>query len=128
MPTLLGGNSITNYVNAKCAINSQSHGNSNDCNTGSNCAITSPRRKETVPPTRMNLQIINASALMSMYEYKWQLRNEFIQAFSEMANFILSAHLQGIPQEVINQTLANSGTVAKILKIGAEYFSLLTQE
>jgi hypothetical protein len=40
---LLSGGSITNYANAKYATNTQSQGNSNECTTGTNCAITSPQ-------------------------------------------------------------------------------------
>ena len=64
----------------------------------------------------------------SLYEYKWYLRNQFIDEFTKMENYILSAGLQGIPQQEINNTLAASGTIDKLGKIGAEYLSLMSKE
>jgi hypothetical protein len=40
---LISGGSITNFANAKYATNTQAHANSNECTTGTNCAISSPQ-------------------------------------------------------------------------------------
>ena len=64
----------------------------------------------------------------SMYKYKWYLRNQFIDEFIKMENYILSANLHGIPQQEINNTLATSGIMDKLGKMGAEYLSLMSKE
>lgn len=60
IPLLSGGG--TNYANAKYATNTQLQGNSNECNTGTNCAINSPQTQgdgSASSPT--NLQISETS-------------------------------------------------------------------
>jgi hypothetical protein len=58
MPALSGGNGIINYAIAKYATNTQSQGNSNDCITGTNCAIISPQTQgDGTANSPTNLQI-----------------------------------------------------------------------
>ena len=59
MPLLSSGSIITNYAYARYAnTNTQSQGNSNECNTGTNCAITSPQTQEDgTANSPTNLQI-----------------------------------------------------------------------
>jgi hypothetical protein len=59
MPLLLSSGSVTNYANAKYSnTNTQSQGNANDCDTGTNCAITSPQTQgDGTANSPTNLQI-----------------------------------------------------------------------
>jgi hypothetical protein len=43
MPLLLSTGNVSNYVYARYATNAQSQANTNECNTGANCVITSPQ-------------------------------------------------------------------------------------
>jgi len=59
MPLLSSGSIITNYAYARYAnTNTQSQGNTNECNTGTNCAITSPQTQgDGTANSPTNLQI-----------------------------------------------------------------------
>jgi len=60
MPTLSGSGCITNYASAKYATYTQSQVNTNDCDTGTNCAITSPQTQgDGTANSPINLQISN---------------------------------------------------------------------
>ena len=61
MPVLSGG-SITNFANAKYATNTQAHANSNECTTGTNCAISSPQTQgdgSASSPTNLQISKFN---------------------------------------------------------------------
>jgi hypothetical protein len=47
LPLLSSG--ITNYGYARYATNTQTQANANECNTGTNCAITSPQHGRKCP-------------------------------------------------------------------------------
>jgi hypothetical protein len=56
LPLISGG--TINYANAKYATNTQSQANSNECDTGTNCAITSPQNQgDGTANSPTNLQI-----------------------------------------------------------------------
>jgi hypothetical protein len=63
IPLLSGGG--TNYANAKYATNTQLQGNSNECNTGTNCAINSPQTQgdgSASSPTNLQISETNEEA------------------------------------------------------------------
>jgi|SRR5918995_2732027 hypothetical protein len=58
LPVLSSG--ITNYANARYATNTQTQANNNECNTGTNCGITSPQTQgDDTANSPINLQISN---------------------------------------------------------------------
>jgi hypothetical protein len=58
VPLMFGGN--MNYATAKYAnTNTQSQANSNECNTSTNCAITSPQTQGGTANSPVNTQISN---------------------------------------------------------------------
>jgi hypothetical protein len=63
IPLLSGGG--TNYANAKYATNTQLQENSNECNTGTNCAINSPQTQgdgSASSPTNLQISETNEEA------------------------------------------------------------------
>ena len=51
---------VMNYVSAKYTTNTQTQANVNDCNTGTDCGITSPQIQGNGPansPTKSNFKV-----------------------------------------------------------------------
>jgi hypothetical protein len=60
MPLLLSTGSVSNYAYARYATNIQNQANSNECNTGTSCAITSPQTQgDGTANSPVNTQISN---------------------------------------------------------------------
>ena len=69
IPLLSGG---TDYANAKYATNTQSQGNSNECDTGTNCAINSPQTQgdgSASSPTNLQISKFNEEAQLPHHQH-----------------------------------------------------------